>query len=266
VNIAKKAVGLFAVTGLVASGFAFAASTAGATQLSVGSCSGQKLIGTAKSTVIGQGLTDNDNQDASIGFKGVDPAVNKGTNLGGCAFNSGLSTPDNGKPVVKGFNGLRGIVKSGIKLFSPEADCDTTDTGDNTEWPLNGSLSLTFGGALTNTGKAQALTAAVIVDGFKDPVPPATQSDVVTGHGIVTKGVATGADMTTETYFNPVFKDKTQTTAVPYFGYNFDLGPAIGCTTATKGDANIIGLIIADGTSPLTGMTAAGVAFTIGQP
>jgi hypothetical protein len=269
VKIAKRALGLVAATGLVAGGLAFLAPPSGAVVLSVGACSNTKALGTIKSTTVGKGLTDADNRDASVSAKGIDPTVNKGTNLGACLFDSGRSTPDNGKPITK--NSISGtgksIAKWSLKLFSVEADCNTADTGDNTEWPLSGAIGMTFGGALNNAGKAYATTGYVAVDGFTDPDnDPLTPSDVVEAHGIVTKGVAAGADIASELYFDPVLKDKLQTTATPHFGYNFDLTGALGCTTPAVDDANILAFVAGDGTSLLLALPAAGTSFTIGTP
>ena len=208
-----------------------------------------------------------DNQDVALSTKGVDPNTLKGTNLGACGFNGGLSTPDNGKPVVKGFSGIKSVLKWGVKLASVEADCNVNDTGDTTEWPLAGSLSITFT-QLNNVGKNEALSAAVTVDGFTDPDNnPGTPSDVVAFHGLVTKGVAVGADIIGETEFDPTVKDKTQTTATPYFGYQYDLAQAGGCADATPNNANITAFnngSVAN-QSQLLGLPVAGISFTIGS-
>jgi len=216
------------------------------------------------------GITDTDNKDIAVSVKGVDPAVNKGTNFGTCTYAGGLSTPDGQKPPAKGYNGAKAITKWSSKLFSPEADCNTLDTTDLTEWPINGSFSLAYDAGLNKQ------SIAVTVDGFSDPDnDPDTPSDVVEGRGLVTKGVAAGADLVFGVYFEPVFKDKLQTTATPYFGYNFDLGAAVGCTDPTDSgadpgntvvNANIISVVIGDGTSLLLGLPASGLDFTIGTP
>ncbi|MGZ4795162.1 MAG: hypothetical protein ACXVJ7_03285 [Acidimicrobiia bacterium] len=264
----KRAISAFAAGGLMLGGLAAFAPSAGATQLNVGGCAGMKGLATFKSTVVGQGLTDSDNQDVTVGVKGVDPNTNGGTNLGTCLFNGGLSTPDGAKPPSK--TAIQGtgqsITKWSVKLFSPEADCYTGDTGDNTEWPLNGAFAVTFA-SLNASGHNNAMSIATSIDGFTDPDnDPNTPSDVVKSHGIVTKGVAAGADSTANVYFDPTVKDKTQTTSSPYFGYSLDALAAAGCTTATQGDANITGAVIGDGTSLFLALPASGLAFTIGQP
>jgi hypothetical protein len=273
----KKLLGV-AVAALLATGAAAALvpTSAEAVVTNVGSCSGLIGIGAAKSTTINPvttksfGLTDVDNRDISIKVKGMDPDETKpvSPDMGDCTFASGLSTPDSSKkPVITGYSGTHQVVKWSSKLFSPELDCDTTDTTDATEWPANGKLDITFAD-LNTAGKNQKLSAYVTIDGFTDPDDdPETPSDVVELHGLVIKGVAAGADVSGEVYFEPVFKDKTQTAFTPvYFGYQFDLSAGLGCTTPTQGDAEISAIQIGDGTSPLLSLPASGISFSIGQP
>ncbi len=266
VKIVKKALGLTAVGGLIVAGIGFSAPSSHATVLTAGQCSNLLAIGSAKSTTVGDGVTDKDNQDVSIGSKGVDPNTNKGTTLGNCTFNSGLSTPDGAKPPVKGYNGTKAVIKWGTKLFSPEADCNTADTTDNTEWPINGTLSATFAD-LNGGGKNNGFTAAITITGFSDPDNnPATPSDVVDFRGLVIKGVAAGADVGGQSEFDPIVKDKTQTGATPYFGYQFNVGAAVGCADATPANANILSFMNGSvgGVSQLLGLPVSGVTMTIG--
>jgi hypothetical protein len=271
----SKIIGVAVATVLSAGVFAaIAPTTADAVVTNVGGCSGMKGIGTLKSSLIDglgkpRGITDIDNVDLAVSVKGVDPTVNKGTNLGSCNFVGGLSTPDGGKPVVKGYSGTKALAKWSSKLTSTEADCNTLDTTDLTEWPINGSFGLAF----TDLKKS---TINVTVDGFSDPDnDPNTPSDVVEGRGLVTKGAAAGADVTFGVYFEPAFKDKLQTSDTPYFGYNFDLAAAVGCTdpTASGADpgntavnADIRTVVIGDGLSLLLGLPAQGLDFSFGQP
>jgi hypothetical protein len=264
VKILKKAIGFAAVGGLVAGGIALAAPTSNAAVTSVGSCSGTKGIGTAKSTVINPattkpyGVSDNNNQDVTVGIKGV-PNPSTGTNFGSCTFASGLSTPDGSKPPIKGYNGTKPLTKWGAKLFSPEADCLTSDTGDTTEWPINGKLSVAFADTFKGDGW-------ISVDGFTDPDnDPLTPSDVVASHGLQIKGVAAGADIRADVYFDPAIKDKTQTTETPYPGYQFNIAAALGCTDATPDNADITLFISGDGTSLLLALPAPGITMTIGS-
>jgi hypothetical protein len=266
-SIKTRLIGGTSALVLAGSMLAFAAPAAHAAVTSVGGCNDLLALGTAKSTTVGDGITDHDNQDVALSAKGVDPNTLKGTNLGACGFNGGLSTPDNGKPVVKGFSGIKSVLKWGVKLASVEADCNVNDTGDTTEWPLAGSLSITFT-QLNNVGKNEALSAAVTVDGFTDPDNnPGTPSDVVAFHGLVTKGVAVGADIIGETEFDPTVKDKTQTTATPYFGYQYDLAQAGGCADATPNNANITAFNNGSvgGQSQLLGLPVGGLDFQFGS-
>jgi len=283
-SIKTRLIGGTSALVLAGSMIAFAAPAAHAAVLSVGGCTNLLALGTAKSTGVGHGITDKDNQDGSVSSKGVDPNNNKGTSLGACGFNGGLSTPDAGKPPVKGYSGIKTVAKWGTKLFSPETDCNTTDgtsgpnPTDNTEWPLNGTLSLTFTD-LTAASKAQALTAQIVVDGFTDgdPSTPLVQdtSDVVSFHGIVIKGVAAGADVTGETEFDPTVKDKTVTTGATagpfgnaYFGYAFDVAAAVGCTDdASVNPANITAFNngSVSNASQILGLPVSGINFTIGS-
>ena len=272
-QIRTKLVAGVSALALAGSVMAFAAPAAHAAVLNVGSCQDLLALGKAKSSTVNlatgkaYGVTDNDNQDVTVSSKGVDPDTVKGTSLGSCTFNTGLSTPDSSKkPVMTGYSGTKNVLKWSTKLFSPESDCNTTDTGDNTEWPLNGALKMTFTD-LNNLGKNQQLAAYFTVDGFTDPDnDPLTPSDVVSFHGIVTKGVAAGADVTGETEFDPTIKDKTQTTATPYFGYQFDVAAALGCADTTPNNANILlfnnGSV--GGVSQLLGLPVAGISFSIG--
>jgi hypothetical protein len=255
---------------------AAAAAPASAAVVTVGTCNNLIALGTAKSTTINPGtgkaygIADVDNIDGAIGSKGVDRDTLKGTDLGHCNFVGGQGVPDNNtKPTTLMPAGNQSILKWGTKLFSREFDCDTTDTGDTTEWAPSGALSFTFT-SLNSLGKNRALTAAVTVDGFTDPDNnPGTPSDVVELHGIVSKGIALGADVSGSTEFDPTVKDKTATYpgSGAYFGYNFDLLGAIGCTTATQGDANILTFNNGDngaGQSQLLGLPVAGITFSKG--
>jgi hypothetical protein len=277
-SIKTKLIGGASALAIAGGMLAFAAPAANAAVVQIGSCQNLLALGTAKSATINPstgknyGITDQDNLDGAIGAKGVDPNTLKGTNLGSCSFpsNATQGVPNSDKPVGTWTSGTKNLTKWSTKLYSREFDCDTTDTTDTTEWSPSGALSMTFTQITTTTLKNEALTAQVTVDGFTDPDNnPATPSDVVGFHGIVTKGDALGSDVTGETEFDPTIKDKTVTYPTPsantgaYFGYNFDVGAALGCTTATKGDANITlfnnGSV--GGNSQLLGIPVAGIKF-----
>jgi hypothetical protein len=277
-SIKTKLIGGTSALVLAGSMMAFAGPPAGAVVTTVGTCQNLLALGTAKSSTVGLGITDQDNLDGSLSTKGVDPNTNKGLNLGSCNFVANQGVPDAAKPPSTFAGGSHSVTKWGTKLFSREFDCDTTDTTDNTEWAPSGALSITFGGPLNGSGKADALTAQVTVDGFTDgdPNTPGNQtSDVVNIHGIVTKGVALGADLTGQTEFDPTVKDKTVTTGATtgpfgnaYFGYAFDINAAVGCTTATKGDANITAFNNGSvaGKSQILGLPVSGLTLSKGTP
>lgn len=258
----KKIVGGVAAMGLTAGMLAFSSAPAEAVVRNVGSCTGMLGIMSFKSSVINPdtgkafGMTNTDDKDVAISGKGVPQTVG-GTNFGSCTFVAGRSTPDGGKPLVKGYNGTKSITKWGIKLSSPEADCLTSDSTDATEWPLNGSLSI-------DLADGKKLSAAISVSGFTDPDnDPETPSDVVSGRGLVTKGVAAGADVTTEVFFDPVYKNKDPEITNFYGDYAGDIGGALGCTSPAI-PANILNGLIGDGTSYFLGLPASGISFTIG--
>ncbi len=255
--------------GMVAGAFAVAQPAESDAVISVvGACDGTKAIGSLKGGILGDGLTDTDNKSATVSLKGIAPVSASPSDLGECIFDpfaAGLAIPDSGKPVVTGYTGTKQILKWGTKLNSPEVDCDQTDSGDTTEWVLSGKFSITFTD-LNNLAKNQKLDAYLVVDGFTDPDnDPMTPSDVVTAHGVVTKGVAVGADLQTESIFDPILKDAAQLTDTPVAKYNWDIGGAVGCTTATQGDANILYSVNGDAMVSLLGLTADGVTLTIGS-
>jgi hypothetical protein len=273
-SIKTKLIGGISALTLAGGMLAVAGAPAGAVVTTVGQCNNLLALGSAKSTTINPatlkpyGIADVDNIDGALSAKGVDPNLNKGTNLGSCTVTAGQGAPDSGKPVGLISGGSHSVTKWSTKLFSREFDCDTTDTGDNTEWAPSGALSITFADTVlvSGTPKPNTLTAQVTVDGFAPGPNPGDPSDVVNFHGIVTKGALLGADVTGQTEFDPTVKDKTQTTATPYFGYQFDIGSALGCTTPAKGDANILlynnGSVA--GKSQLLGQNVSGITFTKG--
>jgi hypothetical protein len=272
-SIKKRLIGGASTLALAGGMLAFAAPAAHAAVTTIGTCQNLLALGTAKSATINPstgkpyGITDMDNLDGALGTKGVDPAVNKGTNLGTCSFpvNVAQGVPDSSKPVGLWANGTKTITKWGTKLYSREFDCNINDTSDTTEWSPSGALSLTFSD-LNAQAKANSITAQVTVDGFAPPTPPNTSSDVVNFHGIVTKGAALGADVAGQTEFDPIVADKTQLTGTPYFGYQYDLANALGCQTPTVGDANITAFMNGSvaGKSQLLGNNVSGITFTKG--
>jgi hypothetical protein len=272
-SIKTKLIGGASALAIAGGMLAFAAPAANAAVVTVGTCQNLLALGSAKSSTINPstgknyGITDLDNLDGAIGSKGVG-TPSKTDPLGTCNIVAGQGAPDAGKPAGLIGGGSHTVTKWSTKLFSREFDCNTADTGDTTEWSPSGALSITFADLAPSTGKANAITAQVTVDGFTDPDNnPGTPSDVVALHGIVTKGALLGADLSGSTEFDPTVKDKTQTTNTPYNGYQFDVAGALGCTTATVGDANILlfnnGSVA--GLSQLLGLPVAGLTFTKGS-
>jgi len=283
-SIKTKLIGGISALTLAGGMLAVAAPAANAAVTQIGSCQNLLAIGSAKSTTInpvtgkGYGITDRDNIDGALSTKGVDPNVNKGTNLGSCSFpTAGAGGGSQGIPNSDKITGAatpawaqgtatKTITKWGTKLYSREFDCNTLDTTDTTEWSPSGALSLTFTDIMATSGKNASITAQVTVDGFADPTPPNTNSDVVNFHGIVTKGAALGSDVVGQTEFDPIVADKTQTTGTPYFGYQYDLGNALGCQDATPNNANITAFMNGSvgGKSQLLGNNVSGITFNKG--
>jgi len=275
-SIKSKLIGGTSALVMAGGMLAFAAPAANAAVVQIGSCQNLLAQGTAKSstanpaTLKPYGIADVDNIDGAIGAKGVDPNTLKGTAMGTCSFpsNATQGVPNANKPVGTWGSGNKSVIKWSTKLYSREFDCDTTDTTDTTEWSPSGTLSIAFS-ELTTAGKPVSIAASITVDGFTDPDSnPATPSDVVAFHGIVSKGAALGSDVAGETEFDPTIKDKSATYpgTGAYFGYNFDIGAALGCTTPTKGDANITTFNNGSvgGNSQLLGLPVAGIKFTKG--
>jgi len=275
-SIKTKLIGGISALTLAGGMLAVAGPPAGAVVTQVGSCTGLLALGSAKSSTINPGtgkpygIADVNDIDGAIGSKGVDRTTVGGTNLGTCTFVGNQGVPDNNSKPTTALSGsdlTEPVAKWGTKLFSREFDCNTADTSDTTEWAPSGALSFTYT-KLNSLGKARALTAAITVDGFTDPDnDPSSPSDVVAFHGIVSKGLALGADVDGQTEFDPTVKDKTQTTTTPYPGYQFDIAGALGCTTPAVGDANILLFNNGDngaGASQLLGLPVSGIKFTKG--
>src|SRR6476661_5231526 len=93
-SIKTKLIGGISALTLAGGMLAVAGAPAGAVVTQIGSCQNLLALGSAKSSTINPattkpyGIADVDNIDGSIGAKGVDPNVNKGTNLGSCSFPS----------------------------------------------------------------------------------------------------------------------------------------------------------------------------------
>src|SRR3954471_10176324 len=100
-SIKTKLIGGASALAIAGGMLAFAAPAANAAVTQIGSCQNLLALGSAKSSTINPGtgkpygIADVDNIDGAIGAKGVDPSVNKGTNLGTCSFPSNAT---NGVP------------------------------------------------------------------------------------------------------------------------------------------------------------------------
>ncbi len=281
-SIKTKLIGGVSALALAGGLIAVAAPAANAAVTTIGTCQNLLAQGTAKSSTINPatgkayGIADVDNIDGSIGAKGVDPNTLKGTNLGTCSFPSNATNgvPNANKPVGTWTSGTKSVIKWSTKLYSREFDCNTQDGAagplpeDKTEWSPSGALSISFS-ELTTAGKPVSILAAITVDGFTDPDSnPATPSDVVAFHGLVSKGAALGADVAGETEFDPTVKDKAAVYpgTGAYFGYSFDLLGALGCADTTPNNANITTFNNGSvgGNSQLLALPVAGITFTKG--
>jgi hypothetical protein len=245
--------------GALVAGFAVNVAPASATITPVGSCSGLLGLGTLKSSFIdpntgkAAGLTSDDH-DLKLAVKGVDPTTKLGTNLGSCGFLGGSVTP--------GGNGTFSIAKWSSVLSSPATDCVSESPTATDEWTLSGKLTIGF----TDLSQMQV---ALAVAGFRTGDLNQTDST-----GIVTKGHVAGAFVQNQTWFDPIVKDTTQTTATPYFGYSFQPLAGIGACAGTSdtaltlgGGSDITGITIGAGTDPehLSADSANGLTFTLGE-
>src|SRR6478609_1618942 len=110
-SIKTKLIGGASALAIAGGMLAFAAPAANAAVTTIGTCQNLLALGSAKSTTInpatgkGYGITDKDDLDGALSTKGVDPNLNKGTNLGSCNFPTAGSSggsqgiPNSDKPV-----------------------------------------------------------------------------------------------------------------------------------------------------------------------
>lgn len=198
---------------LAGSALAFVAAPAGAAVTTVGTCTGQRGLATAKSTFIwpgdgkNAGVTDGNNHDATISTKALGELGNSIANpVGGTcnftqavAFDKGLTTTP---------ADLKQIDKWTSKTVTPEIDCVSESTPDPTEWPASGKTSYTYD------------------DGLKTDVyitfanPTGAPTDTITLEGIVIKGVAVGSNYHGGISYTPAIKNKLGT--IDYQGYDSD--------------------------------------------
>lgn len=161
----------------------------------------------------------------------------KGGATGSCSFSAPAS-------------GGGSVTKWGYKLTSPVADC-IGDT-DPSEYPQSGKVSVAF--------------AATKLDGYvRSERGVAGGLDLVGLVGIVTKGDAVGMTIGGTLYMDPIIKIKGATDVPGLPDYAWDIGNAGGCQDPTGATpANLTGLLIGDGTSPLLSSPAGGIEFSYG--
>ncbi len=276
VKIVSRALRVALAGGMVAGAFAMAApSDSDAAVTTVGTCSGTRGLGSAKSTFIWPGdgkpagITDKD-PDASVSTKGthaIGGAV--GTIGGSCTFLQAVAFD---KGLTKTPADTKSLLKWGAKTVSPTLDC-VSDT-DADEWPLSGKLSYSYDDAL----KTDAFVTTAN--------PTGTPADVVNLVGIVTKGVGVGAQITSQVSYTPAIKDKlvvtdwdgtelvteillggTPAERAVIQGYGVDPG-ALGCQAVAEPvtEATNIRYVVLGSTtpSPILGSTVGGTTMTIG--
>jgi len=220
----------------------------------LGTCTGLS-IGAAKSAVAGVGLTDTEGA-YSIGLKGYPYAAG---NLGSCTFSTRLGS-------LAGTSA--GVTSLGVKLATTAGSCYSAGTSDTTR-PSTGQLKLAYG--------AGSFQAYITVAGF----------DTVTANkvwltGIIAKGDMVGRGIGGNSWFLPALKTKYNPTGylggqtfdsdpvlgagaqplTPGYGSSFTyvVAQALGCSTATSGDANITGLAVGSGvTDPVLGASTDGI-------
>ncbi len=266
-----------ALAGLVCAGvFGFAGvDRSDAVVTTVGTCSGHRAIVSNKSTFVwpadgkAAGVTDK-NHDAATSFKGAhahNGAV--GTVGGSCTFSQAVA---NSGTTFAG-SGSRTIAKWGGKSVTPGTDCLFGD-GNVGEWPASGKLSFSF----TDLTKLDAYVT--------DATPSTAPQDIRVAAGVVTKGVAVGANVQFEYGVTPVVKDKlvvtdwdgtemvtelltggTPAARAVIQGYGID-GSVINCQALTEPVAETVNIryIVANGSgiTPLLQGPIGGTSFTIG--
>jgi hypothetical protein len=185
------------------------------------------------------------NHDVRISIKGVAGA--DGT-FGSCSF-SGANTPGAGVYTVEKWTSL---------LVSPATDC--IDDADPAEYPLNGKTTIEF----SDGSRTQTYSQTTFGQG--------AAHDLLTQSGVVTKGNGLGALFDNEIYYAPIEKvpgtaQVSGAGATPYPGYEFDTATADSCAGAPGAapTADARDLIVGDGTSGLSGQTAAGYTFQVGN-
>ena len=266
--------------GIVAGAAAVAApSSSDAAVTTVGSCTNTRQTASVKSSFLwpadgkAAGITDK-SHDATVSTKGVHAVGGVPLTIGGsCTFT---------QPVAGGLlnttlpAGTFSLTKVGAKTTSPNTDC-VSDVDPN-EWPLSGKLSFAYSD-LTKTD-AYVVTAN----------PTGSPADLVSLVGIVTKGRAVGAQLTSQVGYTPVLKDTSIVTdwdgtemiseilgintsaadRAVIQGYAIDPA-ALGCQAVVEPTPNALTnlrtlVLNGGGVSPILGSPISGTTFTIGAP
>ena len=228
-----------------------ATGTGAATTTSVGSCHGLVGLASVKSdyTDPNDGLpaglvanipTAGANHDVRISIKGV---AGPNGSFGTCTF-SGANTPGAGTYTVTRWTAL---------LVSPSTDC--LGDVDAAEYPLNGKATIEF----SDGTRTQTYSQTTFSGG--------TANDLFTQSGVVTQGNGLGALFQNQIYWAPITKLPNESTpSAPYPGYEYDNATAAACAGNPPGaNADARDLIVGDGVSPLTGQTASGYTFSVGN-
>ncbi len=139
------------------------------------------------------------------------------------------------------------------------------DPNSANAWPLNGKVTYTMTQTYTDMVnghvKPYKLQADVQLLGFNAAGP-----DVVDVAGIVTTGLAVGAQVSGTIWEDPVAKTKGSTGYNT--GYELDTGGALGCIDSTPNNASIPIVMSGGGgatSTSLLGSTADGLSFSLGE-
>ncbi len=275
-KVVSHAVRIAVAGGLAAGAMSIATPEADAVVTNVGNCSGHRAVVSIKSTFLwpgdgkAAGITDK-NHDASFSSKGVHAVGGAPLTIGGtCTFTQTVATG----ALTTALSGTRSLLKWSAKSTTPVTDC--IGDPDAAEWPANGKMGFSY----TDLTKTDVYVATI--------APTGLPLDISAFSGIVTKGVAVGAQVSGQNGAIPAIKDKTVVTdwdgtemltelfsgGTPAAraliqGYSID-GAALGCGAVVEPGvetANLRTVVqFGGGLSPLTLSPVTGMNFTIGAP
>jgi hypothetical protein len=138
------------------------------------------------------------------------------------------------------------------------------DPNSAAAWPLNGKMTFTMTETYTDGVTAKVKPYSIQTD--VSVLGPGAAPDVLNVGGIVLKGLAAGAIVSGSVWQDPVAK--TGGTTGYNTGYELNLSAAIGCGDSTPNNASIATTMYGGGagsSTSLTGSTAEGVKFTLGE-